>query len=256
MAANPLRPKLSDVLHADLLEEINRGHFGEGGRLPSEADLGQRFGVSRPIVREALSRLREEGIIRSKKGSGSYVVPQSTPRRPGDANQGRTLASITDIQKLYQYRMAVEGEIAYHAALSRTEQDIRQISEAAIALGQCRNDGSDGTEEDIDFHMAIARATQNPFFVNGLENITVDMRFIVELARGLLMKQPVKAISKVQAEHEVILTAIRERDAEGAREHMKFHLSTAHARLFYGAGQDGAALWQDGVLPGPLSISG
>lgn len=78
---------------------------------------------------------------------------------------------------------------------------------------------------------------------------------IVELARGLLMKLPVKAITKVQAEYEVILAAIREQDVEAARERMKFHLNTAHARLFFGAGQDGAALWQAESLPGSLSLS-
>lgn len=245
MPANKLRPKLSDVLHADLLKEINSGRFGEGTRLPSEADLGERFGVSRPIVREALSQLREEGIIRSKKGSGSYVVPHSAPSHAESASSSRTLTSIFDIQRLYQFRSSVEGEIAFHAAQNRTDEDIQEIEKAASSLGQSHSAGSDGTEEDIAYHMAIARSTGNPFFVQALEAITVDMRFIVQLSRGLLMKQSEKAISKVQAEHEVILTAIRNKDAEAAREHMKFHLHTAHARLFYGAGRAGASLWLD-----------
>ncbi|MCA1288253.1 FCD domain-containing protein [Salipiger bermudensis] len=105
---------------------------------------------------------------------------------------------------------------------------------------------------NIAFHMAIARATDNPFFERTLESIIPDMRFIVELARGLLMKQPIKSIVKVQSEHEVIVTAIREKDAEAARKHMAHHLTTAQARLFYGSGRDGAFLWLDETQPEPL----
>ncbi|WBU52026.1 FadR/GntR family transcriptional regulator [Paracoccus sp. SCSIO 75233] len=250
MSPKRVRPKLSDVLHADLLEEINSGRLGEGARLPSEAELGQRFSVSRPIVREALRRLREDGIIRSKKGSGSYVVPHSTPGRSlGRGGPMLSVASIADIQKLFQFRFSLEGEIAWHAAEQRTDDDIERISRAAEALGQSRKEDSDGTEEDIAFHMAIARATGNPFFVRTLESLTADMRFIVELARGLLMQQTVKAITKVQSEHEVIVSAIRDRDPEAARHHMKFHLRTAQERLFYGSGRDGAFLWRDEASP-------
>jgi GntR family transcriptional repressor for pyruvate dehydrogenase complex len=239
------RPRLSDVLYADILREITSGKLGGGARLPSEADFSAQFGVSRPIVREALGRLREEGIIRSRKGSGSYVVPPATEDNHPAAASNRTVASIADIQKLYQFRMALEGEVAAIAALQRTPAQLDAIAKAADDLARSSRQTSDGTHEDILFHRAIALATNNAFFVDTLDRIAPDMQFIVQLARSLLMRQPVKNIETVQSEHGIILEAIRAGDSRLAGERMRFHIRTAQARLFFGETQEGSALWQE-----------
>src|ERR1700728_4154358 len=76
-------PRLGDQLSSRISDLIDRGEFGDEGRLPSELALADRFGVSRPVVREALSRLRSRGVIVSRKGSGSYIkkspAPEPTP---------------------------------------------------------------------------------------------------------------------------------------------------------------------------------
>lgn len=238
------RPRLSDVLYADLLQEINSGKYGAGTRLPSEAEFSAQFAVSRPIVREALGRLREEGVIRSKKGSGSYVA--TVDRRDGVAASmpARTVSSISDVQKLYQFRVSLEGEAAFLAAQNRTDEHLVAIGKAADDLASTMHSASDGTNEDIVFHRTVAIATGNAFFVDVLDRIAPDMQFIVQLARTLLQGRPAKNIEAVQKEHSLVLEAIRSRDAVAARERMQFHIRTAQARLFFGETAEGSALWQ------------
>ncbi|MBX3567459.1 MAG: FadR family transcriptional regulator [Rhizobiaceae bacterium] len=235
---------MSDVLYVDLLQEINSGKYGAGTRLPSEAEFSSQFGVSRPIVREALGRLRDEGVIRSKKGSGSYVAAVERPDAAPNGAPAYTVSSISDVQKLYQFRISLEGETAFLAAQNRTDEQLEAIARAADDLERTMHSSSDGTTEDIVFHRAIAIATGNTFFVDVLDRIAPDMRFIVQLARTLLRGRPVKNIEAVQKEHSLVLEAIHRRDAGAARERMQFHIRTAQARLFFGETPEGSALWQ------------
>jgi GntR family transcriptional regulator, transcriptional repressor for pyruvate dehydrogenase complex len=237
------RPRLSEILYADILREINSGRFSVGDRLPSEADMALQFSVSRPIVREALGRLREDGVVHSRKGSGSFVSGPSTPETKPVEGSGRTIASIADVQKLFQFREAVEGEIAFFAASTRTDEQLEAIEKAAEDLALSHGKSSDGTAEDVRFHRAIAVASNNPFFIDTLDRIAPDMKLIVELARALLMRQPLRNIETVQAEHSVIVDAIKDGDGKAARERMQFHIRTAQTRLFFGEGRNGAALW-------------
>lgn len=239
------RPRLSDVLYNDILKEITSGKLIAGARLPSEAEICAQFGVSRPIVRTALGRLRDEGMIQSRKGSGSFVAPTAGVEETPHAAPDRRVASLSDVQRLFLFRLSMEGEIAFVAAGCRTAENLAAIEQAAEELGSIDARASDGTEEDIRFHRAIALATNNPFFLEAFDRITADMRFIVQLARSLLMRQPTKHIETVQSEHSVIVDAIRAKDQLSARDRMQFHLKTAQARLFFGEGQAGAALWTE-----------
>ena len=95
-----------------MLGRIQRGQFPGDGKLPSEKELSQSFGVSRPIVREALRRLREEGLIQSRQGAGSFVVGAEEPQPPRPANGGQGIQTISDVRRIYQFRIALEGEVA------------------------------------------------------------------------------------------------------------------------------------------------
>lgn len=244
------RPRLSDVLYADLVNAISGGDFKPGERLPSEADLSERFGVSRPIVREALKQLREQGLIISRKGSGSYVAGAGLTDGKGrhlGPQEARRISSIADVQRLFQFRLSLEGEIAATAAQLRTEAQMDAIDQAAEALGRKSATGATAIEEDIRFHRAIAAATNNPFFMEAFDRISTDMAVLVELARSLLMTQPLRHIERVQADHTAIATAIRDRNPALARETMQFHINTAQARLFFGDGENGSQVWD--MLP-------
>ena len=103
---------LSESVYNAVLDKIVRREFPEAGRLPSEASLAEVFGVSRPIVREALARLRDDGIIASRKGSGSYV--QS--RKGGTKVELAPIGSIAQVLKLHEFRADVEAAAAASAA--------------------------------------------------------------------------------------------------------------------------------------------
>src|SRR5690349_810242 len=104
MSLSARRPKMSDVLYGDLLKEIRSGRLAKNERLPSEKEFCERFGVSRPIVREALERLRKEGLIHSRQGAGSFVV-DTAEREMAALGEAEVLPpqihSIADIQKFY-----------------------------------------------------------------------------------------------------------------------------------------------------------
>jgi DNA-binding transcriptional regulator YhcF (GntR family) len=105
------RANLRDRIYTQIIDSIVQDEFPEQSRLPTEVELAERFGASRPTVREALSRLRSDGVIASRRGSGSYVV-----RKP-DVNLLRltSIESIADIQRCFVFRDA-------HPARSRCDR--------------------------------------------------------------------------------------------------------------------------------------
>src|ERR671916_2886799 len=147
--------KLSAGIYEKLFERIVAGEFPVNARLPSETDLARRFGASRPVVREALARLRDDGLIVSRQGSGSYVT-----RRPDDAVlRFVPVGSIADIQRCFEFRVGLEGAAAALAAERWDSVQLAEIRSAFEALETCIRTGQLGVDEDARFHQAVARAT-------------------------------------------------------------------------------------------------
>ena len=113
---------LSNRAYEVVLAMIVDGGFEVGSKLPTENVLSQKVEVSRPILRRALKQLREDGVISSRQGSGSYVL-----RRPeGEVLKFAPVESIADIQRTFEFRAAVEGEAAYIAAQRRSISDLER----------------------------------------------------------------------------------------------------------------------------------
>ena len=118
-APHALEARRSGGIYEKIFERIVSGELAVNARLPSEADLARSCGVSRPVVREALARLREDGIIVSRQGSGSYVK-----RRPDSAIlRFIPVSSIADVQRGFEFRAGLEGAAAALAA--RAEESDR-----------------------------------------------------------------------------------------------------------------------------------
>lgn len=229
------RPKLSDVLYNDILSRIRHGDFRDQPRLPSEVELSQRFSVSRPIVREALGRLRHEGIIHSRRGSGSFVTEAGAgPARADPEALPPPLQSIDDLQKFYDFRLAVEGEAAYRAALNASAASRAQVKAELDALEAAVRTGQVGVNQDFAFHMAIATASENRFFVSSLLALRPHLDFLIDLARSFSLSVSEEHIKMVQQEHAVVYEAIEARDGDGARERMRAHIENARQRVFFG----------------------
>lgn len=219
--------RLGDQLYERILNRIVAGELAEGERLPSEARLCEEFGVSRPVVREALSRLQADGMVVSRQGSGTYVQ-----RRPSqDLTAIAPVGSIADLMRCFEFRIALEGEAAALAALRRTDEDMERIEGALAELDRVIEAGEVGSEADVRFHMAIAQATRNKIFETSLRAVAGQAIQGMHVARSMSLKRSIARMRKVQAEHNDIVAAIRAEDAEGARAAMRTHIDNARARV-------------------------
>ena len=231
------RPKLSDVLHSDMLGRIQRGQFAADGKLPSEKELSEHFGVSRPIVREALHRLRTGGLIQSRQGAGSFVTgttAQSVAERTPPPSANPPMQTISDVRRIYEFRLALEGEIAFAAAVHRTDALIEAIKNELDAIELAIKTGKIGVQQDNDFHAAIAHATQNQFFEAALAAVRPQLNYVIDLARSFSVLQSAEHLAMVQREHMAVFERVREGDPVKAREAMQTHIRNARERVFDG----------------------
>lgn len=220
---------LSDHVYHKLFSKISSGELGQHARLPSEYELADEYGVSRPVVRTALKRLRSDGLIYSRQGSGSYVQVSGHEPVSGFGPVG----TIADIQRCYEVRVSFERDAAYYAAQRANEAAIAEIRTAQKKLESyaVKSDYEGGA--DFAFHFAVAKAANNFFYTNFLtalrEHITVGMR-----VGGTCLTGPNRAIDFVIAEHRELLDAIIQRDPPRARDAMEAHITNARSRVFEG----------------------
>lgn len=215
-------------IYQRIFETIVAGEFAVNSRLPSETELALRFGASRPVVREALARLRGDGIIVSRQGSGSYVT-----RRPDVAVLRFTPGgSIDDVQRCFEFRQAIESNAAALAAERREDADQAEIRAAFDALTAAIQKNELGVEADERFHLGIAKATHNPYYVSMQTSLQPHIRYGMNLTRNLSRLRKAERVLAVQDEHRVILDAIIAGDAEAARRAMHDHIANARRRMF------------------------
>jgi DNA-binding FadR family transcriptional regulator len=199
----------------------------EGQRLPSEMELCARYGVSRPVLREALTRLKADGIIVSRQGSGNYVQRRPEP----DFLQFAPEGAIAEVLRCFEFRIGVEGEAAYFAAERRSERHVELLHSICDELDMCVERGEVGNEADFRMHLAISDASENDLFVSALWSVKRAMDFGMVIARNLSLRGPGTRPALVQSEHRAILDAIARRDPEAARLSMRSHISNARNRM-------------------------
>lgn len=227
-------PRLGDDLYRSLASMIDRQELPEGARLPAEIELASQYGVSRPTVRETLARLRDEGVIVSRRGSGSYVQRRPSPVAPTAAPTYRAIDSVEQIKQSYEFRRAVEGEAAFLAAQTHAESHIADIARALTHLDQAVSERAVGAGADFRFHLAVAAATRNSWFVATLQAMRAQIEVTIEIARTLSLSRSAAHLQAIQGEHVAIYEAIRRRDSEAARDAMRDHLSKTHDRILLG----------------------
>ncbi len=207
---------------------INGEDFPPGSRLPSELKMADRFGVSRTVIREAVSRLKSEGLVESRQGSGVFVRDRNmdAPFRI-DPN---TMESIHSVLQVVELRLSLEGEIAALAAKRRTREQMGAIKRALKQIEIAESEGKDGVEPDIEFHRSIAVATGNPHFLALIEFL---FTFLIKATKMTRNYEATKAILSLQVkeEHQRIVDAISRQDAEAARAAARQHMEGASRRL-------------------------
>ncbi|MDB5871411.1 MAG: FadR family transcriptional regulator [Ramlibacter sp.] len=228
LPASPIeRPRLSDTVYSQLLDEIMAGRFSTGDRLPTENQLAQRFSVSRPVVREALQRLQTDGVVIARQGSGTYVQ-RSPSQRVAELTSQVSLHEVLEVMEL---RMALEELSAKLAARNRTEEQVRAIEQARQALRDVMRQGTGAKEADYAFHRAIAVASGNGVLVEALDQLSERVKGGMNVTLSLTREASDQRRERVLDEHDRIVHAIRVGDADSAAIAMRYHLDQARNRL-------------------------
>jgi DNA-binding FadR family transcriptional regulator len=231
--AAPRGASLTDALFVKLEASIRAGELPPGSRLPTQKDIALSEGVSRTVVREAVARLGAQGLTVSRQGSGVYVAEIAEYRALQITRS--ELNELADVIRLLEIRLGVETEMAGLAAARRTTADIGSLQHALLEMGNAASEPVAAARADRDFHLAIARATQNEYYVRFIDFLGSRL---VPPRNLYLRDQPDSAhvdyTRKVRAEHEAVVDAIIRMDSARAREAARHHMQeslTRHSML-------------------------
>jgi GntR family transcriptional regulator, transcriptional repressor for pyruvate dehydrogenase complex len=216
-------PRLSDKVADLMLETILSRKLNAGDRLPSERELGEQFGVSRTVIREAVRSLAAKGIIEVQSGSGLRVSAVG----PAAVRESMSLflrAGTLDFEKVHEVRALLEVHIAGVAAERATEPDVDQLRQVHERMRAETDDVEAAARDDLEFHRLIAGATQNDLYLLLMDSIGSAL---IDIRRDNLASGSAPATLE---QHEDILRSIASHDPPGARSAMQRHL-------------EGVALW-------------
>lgn len=223
------RTTLADKVYHLLFTRISNGEYPANQKLPPENALASEFGVSRPVLRAAMDRLRDEGMIYSRQGAGSYV--RIAVNAPVGYARVETLA---DIQRCYEFRLTLESQAASLAAERHNAASLAEIDRALELLRDATGSMQHREDADFAFHMAIAKGSNNQYFEATLRALRDHINVGMKLHGQSLMNDGAAGLQEVLAEHTAIRLAIAEGRGVDAAALMCGHLEHSRDRLFGG----------------------
>lgn len=220
---------LTEKVATLLRESILSGKFVPGDKLPPEPALVEEFGVSRTVIRESIAALRADGMVDSRHGVGVFVKDPTLNRHR--TLPPRAISKISDMLEELELRAAVEVEAAALAAMRRSPAQAAKIQEKMLEFNALSRRSAPTSEADFEFHLAIARATNNERFE----------LFLRELGRHTIPRENLKASltdanelpnrdEELSREHAKITDAIMNQDREAAILAMREHLDGSAER--------------------------
>ena len=213
----------------ELSDQIRDGRLAPGAKLATEAALMGEFGVSRTVIREALSKMQASSLVETRHGVGTFV----TGRADSAVFRIRAdqLATLRDVVAMLELRIGVETEAAGLAAQRRTSGNLEIMRQALAAFTHAVEAGQDAIGPDFRFHLEITRATQNAHFESLVQTLGTAIIPRARLDPSAASVDERRAyLHRVNAEHGSILDAIAGRDSEAARAAMRTHLANSRAR--------------------------
>jgi len=213
-----LAPSADSVVRS-MSEEILSGALAPGDKLPSERELATRFGVGRPLIREALRSLAELGLIETIPARGTFVRAGSDTRADRQAGIAIRRRGVT-AHELSEARLMLETGTARQAAQRATTDDIERLESILVVLDH--SSGIDHVERDLAFHLEIAAAAHNPVVEMMLESIAVPTAALMFRSVG----DP-QVMDRSQRYHRLALDAIRAADPDAAAAAIQAHLTVA-----------------------------
>jgi GntR family transcriptional repressor for pyruvate dehydrogenase complex len=210
-------------LYQQIVEQIEQsirsGQLKPGDQLPAERDLAERFGVSRTAVREAVKALGEKGLVEALPGRGTFVIDATSQviKQSLDLlinnSTPEGLAHLEDVREIF------EPEIAARAAIRAEPKQLAAMRDAIEAMERSLDDSGAYIEADLDFHLALAEAAQNPLVLTLIDSIVGLLR----VQRTRVFHAP-EGPARGQHHHRRILHAVENHDPEAARAAMQSHL--------------------------------
>jgi GntR family transcriptional repressor for pyruvate dehydrogenase complex len=226
---NPEKLAASVVRQIELL--ILRGILRPGERLPSERELSERFGVSRPSLREAVSELQEAGLLVARANSGVYVADVL-----GSAfSPALTRLFASHDEAVFDYldfRRDMEGLAAERAARLGSDTDLEVVNSVLekMEAAHKKRDPTDEARLDADFHLAIVEASHNVLMLHMMRSMYDLLREGVFYNRRVMFRQRTTRQTLLD-QHRSINAALQSRDPAAARAAIKAHLDYVRAAL-------------------------
>ena len=231
MVFKPIRPKkISEEIVQQIKDLISTGQLKPSDRIPSERELANLLGVSRPSVREALMVLEAMGFVESRQGGGTYVrtLTESTLADPLSNLVGQKDPSI--LHSLVEVRMGLETWAAFLAGQRATDEDIERMRNLYRVMEEQAAKGGWDADVDAEFHYAITAASHNTIQMHVLDTIHSLFHATIQVA---LMEfyQKEGHIALLLKHHREILEAIAAHDPELARKKMETHLRMVEEKM-------------------------
>ncbi len=192
-------------------------------KLPPERHLAETYNVARGTIREALSRLSEQGLVEIRPGSGTYVI------QVPNADSASAISNATPLE-LMDTRFALEPHICRLAVLHGRRSDFERLDELCVRMENSIGDPGAFAEADTEFHRGLVGCTRNGLLNWIIDQIT-SVRGLEEWTRMRHLTLHDQIIAQYTVQHRQILNAIRTRDPERAAKLMKEHLETARLSL-------------------------
>ena len=224
------RPRsLAIELVSSFGDRIREGRLAIGAKMPTEAAIMAEFEVSRTVVREALSKLQAAGLVETRHGIGTFVL--GPVNDAGFKISQEQLATHQDVIWLLELRIGVETEAAALAAQRRTDTNLAAMSKAIEAMAEAFEHGHEAVSADFNFHLEVARASQNDRYVDLMTTLGCRIIPRSRLDTDAALSEERKVfLRRVNGEHESIFVAIAAQDPDGARAAMRTHLVNSRER--------------------------
>ena len=224
-------PSLVESVVARISREIYAGDFAAGEKLPTEQKMTQTLGVSRTVIREAMSRLQAAGLVKTCHGVGTFVLePEQTI--PGSALAEPSLVTMYDVLDMLEFRICLETQAAGLAAVKRTDKDLERSESFLQLFLRQMEEGSTAIDADMEFHKQIGRATGNRYFEDFYLFIGDNTLPRKRLEIGQYAAESKEAyLMRIHLEHQAIHDALARSDPDSARAAMRMHLVNSRERM-------------------------
>jgi GntR family transcriptional repressor for pyruvate dehydrogenase complex len=221
---------LAQGVVAYISDRIRDGELNPGDKLPTESEIMRILGVSRTVVREAISHVQAAGLVETRHGIGTFVLEPPPPHTLG--LDPTTVVTMRDVLAILELRISLETEAAGLAASRRSDTQLQQLRAALDVFQASARSGGETVPSDMQFHLLIAQSSGNRYFHDILSHLGSNIIPRARLNSAKLAKDdPATYMERVIHEHEDIYNAIARKDPESARAAMRTHLSNSRERL-------------------------